>query len=78
MKPNKNLAEIVAEWLRDNGYDGLFYDEGCACSVDDLFPCDNANRYCEAGYKEPCDGTCDVGTCDWHITRAKGGSDATD
>lgn len=52
------VREIVAEWLKNNGYDGLMSTwSGCACLIDDLAPCDyehnsmeNLNSiYCVAG-----------------------------
>ena len=30
--------EIIREWLKDNGYDGLC-NEDCGCSVEDFMPC---------------------------------------
>ena len=34
------VIEMVAEHLRQNGYDGLYDAYGeCACEVDDLAPC---------------------------------------
>lgn len=60
--------EIVALWLRENGYDGLYYDD-CGCSHEDVAPCSSPSLDawvldCRAGYKRPCD--CGEG-CDWHI-----------
>ena len=37
-------GEMVAEWLRANGYDGLCNpDAGCGCGLDDLMPCNQAS-----------------------------------
>ena len=61
-----NLKEIIKEYLEENGYDGLYYDD-CACSVEDLIPCDEPNTNCQPGYKGACNGgDCD-GDCDFHI-----------
>ena len=32
------VRDIVAEYLRENGYDGLCGDE-CGCFMDDIMPC---------------------------------------
>jgi len=66
------VREIVADWLKAHGYDGLWRD-GCSCQSDDLMPCDwlngEDNADCEPGYKTPCDpATCSAdGDCPWHI-----------
>lgn len=44
------VKEIVAEWLENNGYDGLYYPDGCACQIHDLAPCGNINEDCQAGH----------------------------
>jgi len=63
-----NVKEIVREYLRTHGFDGLCCpDAGCACLIDDLEPCSEMGSQCEPGYRGPCDGTCDEGRCDWHI-----------
>jgi len=68
-----NVKEIVATWLEDNGFDGLFNTyTSCACEVGDLSPCGEMNeRDCEAGYRTVCDGTCDEGNCDFHIVKER-------
>ncbi len=38
-KKPKNVREIVAEYLKANGYDGLWQEE-CGCRLDNLMPCD--------------------------------------
>ena len=50
---NPTLREIVKEWLKANGYDGLAGD-CCGCFINDLFPCDNPNENCVAGYSREC------------------------
>jgi len=45
------IKDIVKDWLEENGYSGLFHDSGeCACTTDDLMPCDCPCHECEAGY----------------------------
>ena len=51
-----NVARIISEYLKTNGYDGLYnLDGGCACEIGDLAPCECLNLDCKAGIKEPCD-----------------------
>ena len=60
------LREIAGAWLVANGYDGLYSDAGgCACSTDDLMPCDEPGTRCKPGYKIPC--VCGEG-CDFDIS----------
>lgn len=47
-----NVKEIVTEYLKVNGYDGLIGDE-CGCKLDDLFPCCDFGKDCEPGYACP-------------------------
>ena len=44
------LRELVTDWLRANGYDGLAGD-GCGCGLDDLMPCDSPCCDCVAGHR---------------------------
>jgi hypothetical protein len=77
-----NVKEIVLQWLKANGYDGLFIDD-CGCVLDDLMPCaaayygDGGCDGCVPGYKVPCPGKpeCenDRGVCPFHIGPKKGG-----
>ena len=66
------VKEILQQWLKDNGYDGLFC-EYCGCERDDICPCDLSPNIvdCEPGYKfMGCNEECGEG-CDWHITSVK-------
>ena len=47
----------VLEYLKKNGFDGLFNDNGeCACDLADLCPCDSEGiEECQPGHKKPCD-----------------------
>ena len=67
------VEEIVIEYLKKNGFDGLYCVGECGCEISDLMPCNEAIEHCEAGYKQPCDPeTCNLdGDCDWHIGREK-------
>ena len=67
-----NYGDLLAAWLAENGYDGLFCpNDDCACQLSDLFPCGEFGDDCEAGYKEPCPDGC--GEHEFHILRDKPG-----
>jgi hypothetical protein len=61
------VNEIIMQYLKSNGYDGLFSEDNCACSLEDLIPCCNSDWVlsCQAGYKHPCPSDC--GEHDYHI-----------
>ena len=42
--------EMVIEYLKTNGYDGLAGDE-CGCEISDLMPCGEFGYDCYGGYK---------------------------
>ena len=45
-----NCREIVRDWLKRGGYDGLCaYD--CGCGLDDLMPCDGLVAECVPAYR---------------------------
>lgn len=67
----RTVRTIVADWLKRNGYGGLYYSGVCGCELDDLMPCEESNPNCAAGYRVLCPGIddCEVGGgCDFHIT----------
>ena len=50
----KNVREIIASWLAEHGYEGLYDEDGeCACELADLGLCDGFPEYCKPGYKHP-------------------------
>ena len=58
------VHEILVDWLRKHGYDGLCNPEiECGCTLDDLQPCDSFMLNCKPAYKGPC--TC--GDCWFHM-----------
>ncbi|HUX47305.1 MAG TPA: hypothetical protein VMV58_04765 [Desulfosporosinus sp.] len=67
-KKSKDVREIITDYLKANGFDGLYAEE-CGCQISDLFPCDGPCDDCKPGYKVPCDPkTCQAyGDCEWHI-----------
>ena len=50
--PDKTVRDIITDYLRDNGFDGLYNDDlECGCSINDLVPCDSACDMCRPGYR---------------------------
>lgn len=48
---NPGASEIVALWLQEHGYDGLYNeDDECGCGLGDFCPCENLANNCRAGY----------------------------
>jgi len=45
-----NALQIVEEYLKANGFDGLWNDSECGCSVDDLAPCNESFSRCKPGH----------------------------
>ncbi len=56
-----NVADILVEWLREHGYDGLYGDE-CGCGIDDLLPCDMGAQ-CSPAYKRTCPTDITIRVC---------------
>jgi hypothetical protein len=56
---NRTVKDIVIEYLKANGYDGLCSSD-CGCKIDDLIPCSGYGSpdMCEPGVKEDC-GKCE-------------------
>ncbi len=48
------VREIIADWLKTHGYDGLYIPGECACEIDQLVPCDDACMSCLAGKWKSC------------------------
>ena len=58
------VKEIVTEYLKAHGYDGL-YTLGCACLTGELFVGCDGSDVCRPGYAQPCD--CDAPANCTHI-----------
>ncbi len=65
MKNNaKSVKDIVIEYLKKNGYDGLCNDNQCGCKLDHFMPCDGDVIACVPAYHHECE-KCASGTdCD--------------
>ena len=51
-----NCKDIIAKWLADNEYDGLYNaDSECGCNLKDFMPCDGDDGIidCQPGYLQP-------------------------
>jgi len=47
-----SVLDIVSEYLKVNGYDGLFNEDAeCGCEIGDLSPAGCISEECKAGYK---------------------------
>ena len=46
------VKEIIFDWLKNHGYDGLCDGEDCGCCLADFMPCDEDGGIldCEPGY----------------------------
>lgn len=69
-----NVREIIAKYLKDNGFDGLYSPGECGCKLDDLMPCDGIGISCNPeecfpGFLGPCPADC--GEHDFHIGNPK-------
>jgi len=58
------VRTIVTQWLRANGYDGLYVPGECCCNLNDLMPCNGQPDPddCRAGHVVPCPGGDE---CEW-------------
>ena len=54
MSEEMTVREIVARYLRANGFDGLYNDVGCGCDLSDLMPCDGPSDMCEPSFRTYC------------------------
>jgi hypothetical protein len=50
-----NCKNIIKKYLKDNGFDGLYFPGECACKIDDLVSCDGGFSNCLPGYLHPGD-----------------------
>lgn len=47
-----DCREILENFLKKNGFDGLANEEGCCCLIGDLMPCEQNIGDCMPGCKE--------------------------
>lgn len=63
-KDGTPIKEMVSEWLKANGYKGLYNESGCGCGLDDLMPCECVSEMCAAAYEFRCDNCIHRNECD--------------
>lgn len=69
-----NIRDIIKEYLKAQGFDGLYNEFECGCEIKDLMPCSEPDVNCSPGYKKSCCGEdCIYGDQDtaWHIVAEK-------
>jgi hypothetical protein len=69
-KPTPDANEIIKEYLRQEGFDGLYHPGDCACVLDKLMECGSYPGECMPGYLQPCPEDC--GEHAFHIGPEKG------
>lgn len=48
------VVEIITKYLREHGFDGLYHDNDCGCSLSKgIIPCCGDFSCCRAGYRIP-------------------------
>ena len=63
-----NVEKIIEDYLRDNGFDGLYYEIECGCEITNLMPCSGSGLDCTPGYKIPTPEDHELyGETDWII-----------
>lgn len=69
-----NVRQIIEEYLKANGYDGLYNDVGeCGCEIGDLFTCGFTEYTCEPAHKEKPDPDGEFGDAEWVMVPGKRG-----
>lgn len=64
-KKIEDVVDIIADYLRHNGFDGLAGDN-CGCSIEDIGACDTISCSCQPAYRhikpdcENCEIECDA------------------
>ena len=67
-----NVKQIVLQYLKENGYDGLASDDGeCGCDLENLMPCGFQDTFCEAAHKEKPAPDSEFADCDWVMVPGK-------
>ena len=51
-----NVLEIIKQYLKEKGYDGLYSDIGeCACTIEEVENCGCIGEECMPGYLQECE-----------------------
>ena len=65
-----NNKQMIEHYLKANGYDGLYREDGydsCGCILDDFMPCGEIPDDCVAAFKRKCN----CGEHDFHLVPSK-------
>lgn len=63
-----DVYKIVKEYLKNNGFDGLYFENECGCELPNIAPCGELGFACEPGHKIPTPKNHDLyGEADWVI-----------
>ena len=66
------VKEILIEWLKEHGYNGLLNDDDFCCGLDDFIPCNcEGIEGCQPGYRIKCDPETSDGGFNWKIVSEK-------
>ena len=49
--PRITVIQIIAQGLKDRGFDGLHSGDGCGCLADTLAPCGESPTQCQPGFR---------------------------
>ena len=68
-----DVKTITLQYLKTNGFDGLYNPGLCACKCDDLMPCDQPSiDECHPGYLQSQEqADCDEADCEFYIGKNK-------
>ena len=67
----KTVKDIVLDYLKTNGFEGLYLDD-CGCRLDDLFACGEIFDDCKSGYAMTCNTCYKHNGCEfYHDPKAK-------
>ena len=60
------VYEIVREFLKNNGYDGLADGKGYGCALDNLMPCGCGENFvhCKPAHRKICKDCANTDECD--------------
>ena len=63
----KTVKDIVADYLKEHGFDGL-YSEVCGCRLEGLISCDDSYcADCQPGYAITCDECTRHDDCEYEL-----------
>lgn len=48
--PKMTVKKILFDYIKENGYDGLYVPDVCSCSIDNFMHCKDGFTDCHPGY----------------------------